>query len=245
VSEQRAGPDRLPRRRSSGLPPDPDELPRQRKGTVPQGRGRYPDFDVLAEADHWDEATRRVVFARVEDVPPIRFFDEAQARTLEAFCDTVMAQEDEPRVPVLAFVDQKLFDGRLDGYRYASMPDDRETWRLVARGLDEQARAAEGEPFASVSTDARIDIVSRFHRGDLRGGVWDDVDPPLAWKVVMRAVLEAFYSHPWAWNEIGFGGPAYPRGYARLGIGLKEAWEGEEAFDLDPVRDVEERGLDL
>jgi hypothetical protein len=62
--------------------------------------------------------------------------------------------------------------------------------------------------------------------------------------VVMRAVLAEFYSHPWAWNEIGFGGPAYPRGYARLGIGLREGWEGEEQFDVDPVRDVAERGVD-
>ena len=33
----------------------------------------------------------------------------------------------------------------------------------------------------------------------------------------MRVVLSCFYSHPWAWNEIGFGGPAYPRGYSRFG----------------------------
>ena len=44
----------------------------------------------------------------------------------------------------------------------------------------------------------------------------------------MRSILGAFYSHPWAWNEIGFGGPAYPRGYSRLGAGLSETWEGEE-----------------
>ena len=31
------------------------------------------------------------------------------------------------------------------------------------------------------------------------------------------AILAAFYSHPWAWNEIGYGGPAYPEGYMRLG----------------------------
>ena len=60
----------------------------------------------------------------------------------------------------------------------------------------------------------------------------------------MRAVLSEFYAHPWAWNEIGFGGPAYPRGYARLGIGLRESWEGEEQFDVDPVRDIAERGID-
>lgn len=245
MTEQRPGNDRLPKRRRSGLPAPPDELLHQRKGTVPQGRGRYPDFDVLAEAGHWDEPTRQVVMVRVERVPPIRFFDEAEARTLAAFCDTVMAQDEEPRIPVLAFVDKKFFEGRLDGYQYASMPDDRDTWRLVARGLDEQAHDAEAAEFAAISTDARIDIVSRFHRGNVSGGVWDEIDPALAWKIVMRGVLDAFYSHPWAWNEIGFGGPAYPRGYSRIGIGQKEGWEGEEAFTLDPVRDVEERGLDL
>ena len=52
----------------------------------------------------------------------------------------------------------------------------------------------------------------------------------------------AFYAHPWAWNEIGFGGPAYPRGYARMGVGQSEAWEGAEALDLDPVPDVKRTG---
>jgi hypothetical protein len=60
----------------------------------------------------------------------------------------------------------------------------------------------------------------------------------------MRDLLTVFYAHPWSWNEIGFGGPAYPRGYARLGVGLSEEWEGEEAFELDPVRDVRERGIE-
>jgi len=62
--------------------------------------------------------------------------------------------------------------------------------------------------------------------------------------VVMRDALSAFYAHPWAWNEIGFGGPAYPRGYARLGIGMSEAWEGEEAIHPDPVPDVKRKGLE-
>ena len=55
-------------------------------------------------------------------------------------------------------------------------------------------------------------------------------------------MLSAFYSHPWAWNEIGFGGPAYPRGYARIGAGQRENWEGDEALKRDPVKDTEGRG---
>ena len=226
-------------------PRPPAGLPRQRRGTAPQGRSRYPDFDVLEQAGHWDDATRKVVLERVAEVPPLRFFDAGEAETLACFCDVVTAQDAEPRVPVLAMVDQKLHEGRLDGYRYADMPDDRETWRLAARGLDERARALGAEGFADADPDTRLRIVAEFHAGDLHDGVWAELPAKKAFSVLMRAVLEAFYSHPWAWNEIGFGGPAYPRGYARMGIGLRESWERREDFDVDPVRDVRERDVDL
>jgi hypothetical protein len=222
----------------------PPGLPRHRRGTAPQGRSRYPDYDVLEEAGHWDEVTRKVVLDRVENVPPIRFFDAREEATMRAFCDVVTAQDCEPRVPVLEMVDAKLHAGRLDGFQHAGMPDDRDVWRLSARGLDEAARARGADGFAAADDEVRIEIVAAFHKGDLEDGVWADMPASTAFSVLMRSVLSAFYSHPWAWNEIGFGGPAYPRGYARLGIGLRESWEGEEEFDVDPVRDVAERDVD-
>src|SRR5207253_5895316 len=120
-------------------PADPAGLPRQRRGITPQMHGRYPDYDVLEQAGHWDEVTRRVVLGRVENVPPIRFFEPREARTLEAFCDVVMHQDAEPRIPVLNYVDEKLHRAELDGYQYEGLPDDRETWRIVARALGEEA----------------------------------------------------------------------------------------------------------
>ena len=45
----------------------------------------------------------------------------------------------------------------------------------------------------------------------------------------------AFYSHPWAWNEIGFRGPAYPRGYLNPGVNAREKWEVADHHDVDPV----------
>ena len=239
-----SGADHLPKRRQGGQPRPPEELPRQRRGITPQLHGRYPDFDVLEQADHWDEVTRRAVLRRVGEPPRIRFFSPAEAATLAAFCDCVLAQDYEPRVPVLPYVDEKLFCGRLDGYQYAELPDDRETWQLVARGLDEAAQARGFAGYASADAGVRADICGRFARGALEGGVWERLPPARAFSVVMRAVLAAFYSHPWAWNEIGFGGPAYPRGYARLGIGQREGYEGDEAVHIDPVTDVAERGLE-
>ncbi|HEY6892231.1 MAG TPA: gluconate 2-dehydrogenase subunit 3 family protein [Solirubrobacter sp.] len=234
-------PDHLPNHRPDHQPPDPAGLPRQRRGITPQRHGRYPDHDVLAHAGHWDPATRGVVRARVEEVPPRRFFSREQFACLCAFCDVVLAQDAEPRIPVMSFVDAKLHDGRLDGFQHVTMPDDRETWRLVAQGLDEVAQARGAERFALAEEPVQRRVVAAFAEGELAGGVWDRLPAKTAWTVVMRAVLAAFYSHPWAWNEIGFGGPAYPRGYMRLSAA--DPGEARETFALDPVRDVDHRDM--
>jgi hypothetical protein len=228
-------PDHLPNHRPDGQPAPPEELPRQRNGVTPQMHGRYPDYNVLDEVEHWDSVTRRVVLARVEQVPPMRFFTEQEAGTLTAFCDVVLAQDAEPKVPVLNFVDAKLFDGKLDGFRHADMPDDRETWRRVAVGLDAAAGQHGADSFTGGGSEVQRLVVQAFSDGTLHGEVWDELPAAKAFSVVMRGVLSSFYSHPWAWNEIGFGGPAYPRGYKYLALGAREPWEVEERDAEDPV----------
>jgi Gluconate 2-dehydrogenase subunit 3 len=235
----------LPNLRPDGKPLHPSWLPRQRRGVTPQMIGRYPDYDVLSTVDTWDDATRKVVLARLETPGPLRFFDSAQEPTLRAFCDTVLAQDGEPRIPVAEFVDAKLADGRLDGFQYADMPDDRDTWRLVLTGLDEAARDAGAESFAAAEAKTRESVVQRFADAQLYGGTWEKLNVSRAWSVVMRGALSAFYSHPWAWNEIGFGGPAYPRGFMRLGgVGIREPFETPGATSEDPVKTVEEEDID-
>ena len=229
----------LPKTRG-GRAADPEGLPRQRQGVTPQLHGRYPDYDVLSQAPYWDEVTRRVVLERVNNPPPIRFFNADEARTLSVFCDTVTGQDREPRVPVLNYVDEKMNKADecgLDGYQYADMPDDRETWRLLAKGLDDEAKARGHASFADAPKAVLEEICDGLAKNELGGNVWKSI--PRAWKVVTRSVLEGFYGHPWAWNEIGFGGPAYPRAYTHFelgsaGVAQKEPWERPEADDTNP-----------
>src|SRR6185312_8997155 len=108
----------------------------------------------------WDEVTRRVVLDRVERVPPIRFFTDDEAKTLKAFCDIVTAQDEEPRIPVLSYIDEKLESGVGDGWQHDGLPGDGDVWRTVARGLDEEA----GGRYADASEDVQVEIVHRFSK---------------------------------------------------------------------------------
>ena len=166
-------PDHLPNLRADRQPPHPSWLPRQQVGVTPGMVGRYPDYDVLAATDTWDHATKKVVLARLDPPGPLRFFTVEEEPGLRAFCDTVMAQDNEPRVPVAEFVDDKLAAFRLDGYQYADMPDDRDTWRITLRGLDHAAAAGHGaRSFAAADPATREAIVDDFAHTRLSGGPW-------------------------------------------------------------------------
>jgi hypothetical protein len=164
-------PDHLPNLRTGRKARHPSWLPKQRRGTTPQMIGRYPDFDVLETAGTWDDATKKVVLARLDPPGPLRFFTAAEEPCLRAFCDTVLAQDAEPRVPVAESIDDKLAAGQLDGYQYADMPDDRDTWRLVLAALDETAAGRYGKAsFADAGQPTRNAIVEQFSAGALDTG---------------------------------------------------------------------------
>ncbi len=234
-------PHHLPNLRPQGEPPSKRWLPRQRRGTTPQMIGRYPDFDVFDASGTWDAATHRVVEDRMRlGGRAFEFFLPQEVPTLRAFSDVVLAQDEDPRVPVGEMVDEKLAAGRLDGYQYADMPDDRDTWHLVLSGLDESSRDERGHRFVELSPSEQEALVGRFAEGKLSGDSWQQLNQKRAWSVCLRMLLSAFYSHPWAWNEIGFGGPAYPRGFMRLGpVGTREPFERPGATDEDPVQVAE------
>ncbi len=43
---------------------------------------------------------------------------------------------------------------------------------------------------------------------------------------LLRDIVHAYYSHPTAWSEIGFGGPASPRGYVRMDFDRRDPLGG-------------------
>lgn len=185
---------------------------------------RFPGYDVLGQAHVWDKETAEAVLSRTRPNPGLRFFTLAEAVTARALCDRLL---DTPDVDVVAMVDARLADGRTDGWRHRDMPPDGDAWRRSLAALDSDAAAetaARSVPdgrFAALDRDRQDKLIRRVREADS----WHGMAAAHVWSLWTRYVCTAYYSHPTAWNEIGFGGPAYPRGYLRLGVGVREPWE--------------------
>jgi hypothetical protein len=192
----------------------------------------YPDYQVLDKWDSpsFDDKTRQVLSSRLRLVPRRRFFTEQEWRLLDAIAARVVPQpEREQPVPITPWIDAQLFHGRGEGFRHDNMPLVMHAWRAGLAAIDAEARArfARGSIVLDEAGGAAL----------VRGGARDDVDPAL-WSAVpaqrffidilAKSVAGVYYAHPAAWSEIGFGGPASPRGYVRLGFDERDAWEGKE-----------------
>jgi hypothetical protein len=196
--------------------------------------GYYPGFRTLDQQAFWDEATRKVVLARVEQVPPVRFFKEIGR---EALAETVFArilpQDDRDaahRVPIMPSVDRKLYEREIPGYRFEGMPDDQEAYRLGFAGIEAVAEHLYHRLFEELEPLGQDQVLLTLHDGNPPAGkdIWERMSERHFWLLLVEHAAEAYYAHPYAWDEIGFGGPAYPRGYVRLRDGESEAWEVRE-----------------
>ncbi|WP_217475363.1 gluconate 2-dehydrogenase subunit 3 family protein [Stutzerimonas stutzeri] len=201
---------------------------------------RYPDYDVLRkrQGPSWNEPSRQVVDRRLAVPREAAFFSPTQLRTLQALCARIVPQPtDRPPVPVAALVQMKVGDNRGDGYRDARLPPLQQAWTLGLDALDSEAHQRHRRPFADLPPQAQDALISAMQRGELKSDAWQDM-PAAAFfsHRLVHDISTAYYSHPTAWNELGFGGPASPRGYVRLAEDSRDSWEAAEAHAGNEAR---------
>ncbi|MGI8761090.1 MAG: gluconate 2-dehydrogenase subunit 3 family protein [Jatrophihabitantaceae bacterium] len=199
------------------------------------GPARFPGFDVLTQTPHWDPVTTGVVLARIGMAPDIRFFTPAEEAAATALCNQLLHQHDDPRVPIVNQIDARLAEQQTDGWHYEDMPEDGQAWRDSLAGLDADANEQFGSDFVACSRDEQALVVQGVQ--DAGSKPWHGMDAGHLWSLWTRYACTAFYAHPAAWNEIGFPGPAYPRGYKNPGVDAREPFEVRDTRPQDdPAR---------
>lgn len=163
--------------------------------------GYYPGYSTLAQQAFWDPATRDVVTMRVEQVPSIRYFNPVQARFWRAVFDHLIPQHDrtpDRRIPLLEPLDLRLYQNRTIGYRYETMPHDREAYRLGEQAINEESQHRYGGDFVDLPQRQQDLVLQAIHdqKPEAAKSIWKQMSIGRFWQLLMQDAIEAYYAHP-------------------------------------------------
>lgn len=178
-------------------------------------------FNPLDRMEAWDEETQSTVKKRLssetgESAQSFIFLNSRLGYTLERIINELIYQPlGHENIKIAETIDRSLNHGK-SGVRIGSNP-----WRgeFYRQGLDQFAQELErelGEVYAKETFAQFIKSIFERHKTDFLGRFL---------RQVLSEAAEIYYSHPAAWQEIGYPGPAYPEGYYHLECDKTEKWE--------------------
>jgi hypothetical protein len=192
----------------------------------------YAGYDVLSKwrTPSFDDTTRKVLADRLSEIPSRRFFSQAEFALLEAIVERIA-----PPLPGLSpcllalWIDDRVYKNLGEGFRNAGAPPLQQGWRDGIEAIDGEARRLFSAPFVALDAGDRDRTLRAIRTGETDAALWRNLDPVSFFTdVLLKTVAGLAYAHPIAWNDIGFGGPASPRGYVRLGFDSRDPWEAKE-----------------
>ncbi len=190
----------------------------------------YPPGTVraLIHSDLVTPPTRRALGERLRRKPTVkpRFFDRHAFGVVRTACDRMIPQpERDPPIDLAGELDGRLAEGSGDGWRYAKMPPDPEMHVRGAAGLDQTAHQMFGTGFASLPSAEAESVLHLVQSGKASGEVWAKMDAACYFEELLALVVDIYYAHPLALEEIGYVGMADAHGWQAIGMDEREAHE--------------------
>jgi hypothetical protein len=190
---------------------------------------RYPAYDVWEQHGEWDEYTRQVVGKRRIAKLANQFFTHPEGLLLQTVVSLLI---DEYRQEVLSFVmehlDENLTKAIGESQRKVGVPERKELYRRGMAGIDEASHSLYHKSFLALDKERQLDVLAHIADGKAATtAAWAGLLQKDFFKTLLYDVTSACYSHPTVWSDIGYGGPAYPRGYVRVEKGLVDPWEAK------------------
>lgn len=192
----------------------------------------YPEGTVraLLATDLLTDATRAALQARL-DAPLYepQYLDGATYELLRAVAARFFPQPDRPDTPIelAAAVDQRLFNGDSDGWRYDALPPDREAYKLGLGGISTSAELLFGQPFLALSDEQKDQVLTAVQQATAPGDIWQTLPAVRFFEELLAELTEIYYAHPLAQEEIGYVGMADVPGWHHLELNQLDPREPE------------------
>lgn len=187
----------------------------------------YPTYNVMDEQKEWDSHTRSIVTSRLQREHSHRFLTPVEAETLRVWCALLMDDHRGDIIQtILTHIDQTLAENKGEGQRKVNVPPIQNLLRQGLKAIDEAGWIADSRPFFQLDETAQKLIMRQISDASYPPTeAWEGIPQKALFHKLLELSVEAYYSHPLVWSEIGFGGPAYPRGYVRAEPGQLDPWE--------------------
>jgi gluconate 2-dehydrogenase gamma chain len=208
--------------------PKSDAIMRERHGSREDSRWPEGAVRALLNSDLVTPPTREALRRRLErdDTKTPRFLERHDFLTLQAVCARLIPQPERLRpIDIAGQLDARLADGIGDGWRYAVMPPDRVAHVRGLQGLDETAEALFGAPFQVIGDDNQDAVLSTVQAGKAPGATWRELSAPYFFKELLAEVVDIYYAHPLAQEEIGYAGMADAHGWQAIGLNERDPHE--------------------
>lgn len=191
----------------------------------------YPTYDVMQHQVQWDDHTRSIVVSRLVREHGYGFLTDVEAETLRAWCSLLV---DDSRAEIIQYVlchvDETLKQSKGEGQRKLGIPPERELVRNGLAAVEAASVAAHRKAFFRLDEQTQKTMMADISTGSAEPiSVWIGIPQKELFSKLLSMTVESYYSHPTIWSEIGYGGPAYPRGYVRAGIGQTDPWEAKRS----------------
>jgi hypothetical protein len=192
---------------------------------------RYRHYDVLAKRDtmSWNDKTREVIAQRLSLRLREGVLSTTQLATLQRLVERACPDPPGRPTTTLAMIVDRIGADESDGFRHHLLPPTAECWRRGLDAIEAEARQRHGRAFALLDGAQCDRILRDIERGQVQSDAWTDLPPDIFW--LWRALpdcVSAHWAQPALWSAMGFGGPASPRGYVRMGIDRRDPWEAIE-----------------
>jgi len=192
-------------------------------------KSHYPSYDVMSQQDHWDDHTQQVVQSRLSGQSTYQFLQTEEVEQLKRLTGDLVGDHRQDIIQyVVGFIDQSLSSDIGEGQRKVGVP---KADILLRDGLKAMNRSAEkkyGQNLLGLDVKDRLQLLQELSQNGVAPvEEWTGLSQKEMFKKLLNWSIEAYYSHPTVWSEIGYGGPAYPRGYVRTKIGQLDPWEAQ------------------
>jgi hypothetical protein len=190
-------------------------------------KSHYPSYDVLTEKENWDTVTQQIIFERTNPNRQTYFANEDKELLIAMLPILFPSHLGEVSLDVVTLFENRCANGKVIGYPKGSKYKKSQIIHLGLKNIRKQVYSQYETIFTKLPEELQHKFVEDMQKNIGYLNIWQDVNPQLFFKTLLKELISIVYSDPSIWSDIGYGGPAYPRGYYAFGPEQFDSWEAK------------------